>query len=66
MNQIVKKNEKSILEKRQDLSPVYSMWAGKWTISGNCLLYAESSNTDRAEAKCLTNFVKILFEILVS
>jgi hypothetical protein len=65
VNQIVKQNEKSILENRQDLSPVYSMWAGKWTISGNCLLYAESSNIERAEAKSPTNFVMILKKILV-
>jgi hypothetical protein len=44
---------------------VHSMWAGKWTISGNCLLFAKSSNKDRAEAKSLTNFVMIFFLILV-
>ncbi len=43
---------------------MYSMWAGKWTISGNCLLFAKSINTDRAEVKSLTDFDDF-FEILV-
>ncbi len=37
---------------------------GEWTISGNCVLYAESSNIERAEAKS-PNFVMIFLKILV-